>query len=129
MLLRLAVITMLSCCMLLPGCGPAKLNESRTIELDSGDAKAIDLDGQHKAQTVTVEFSSPNAEVSVYLFKADDAKGDDGLLGADPSKALAMKKGKSDTLSAEVPADTPTRVILRNATEKTSVNVKISNQK
>jgi hypothetical protein len=111
----------------LAGCGPSKLNENRKLEVEDGEAKAIDLPAVSKPQKVNVEFSSSEGEVSVYLFKAEDAKGDEGLLGSDPKKALASKKGKSDSFSADVPENTATRVIVRGAAKKTEVQFKITN--
>lgn len=110
------------------GCGPAKLNESRSLALDSGEAKAIDLPAVSKAQNVTVEFTSSAGEVTVFLFSEADAKGGDGLLLSDPKKALGQKQGKEGSFTAEVPANTPARVIVRKASAKTEVNVKVTNK-
>src|SRR6266700_2315065 len=90
------------------GCGPAKLDESKTLSL-SGEtpAKSIDLDAQSKPQTITVDFSSSAGDVSVLVFKKSDAPTDDDLLSAPPNKAIAMKKGKADTFTAEIPENTP----------------------
>jgi hypothetical protein len=113
--------------LLLAGCGPAKLNENRKMDLLDGEAKAIDLPAVSKPQKITVEFSCPDTEVSVLIFKAEDAKGDD-ILGADAAKAIAYKKGKADTFSADVPENTATRVVVRGAGKKTEVQLKITNQ-
>jgi hypothetical protein len=113
----------------LTGCGPGKLDVSQTIDLGVGDAKAIELSAQPKPQTINVEFSSSAGEISVYLFKEADAKGEDGLIGSNPAKALEKKNGKSGSFSAEVPENTPTRVIFRGATAPTKVDVKINNKK
>ncbi len=110
------------------GCGPAKLNESRSLTLDSGEAKAIDLPAVAKAQNVTVEFTSSAGEVTVYLFKESDAKGEDGMLLSDAKKALGQKQGKEGSFTTEVPENTPTRVIVRKASAKTEVTVKITNK-
>src|SRR5689334_4048759 len=112
----------------LAGCGPAKLNENRKMDLLDGEAKAIDLPAVSKPQKITVEFSSPDTEVSVLVFKAEDAKGDEGILGADAAKAIAYKKGKADKFTADVPENTATRVVVRGAGKKTEVQLKITNQ-
>jgi hypothetical protein len=112
------------------GCGPAKLNETRTWNLDDElVAQSLDLSAQPKPQTIHVEFSSSGNEVSVYLFKAEDAKGDKGLTEANPEKALALKTNtKNDSFSAEVPPNTATRVIVRrNGGGKAEVKLKVTN--
>jgi hypothetical protein len=112
----------------LAGCGPGKLNESRNWDIDSGEAKAVDLPAIAKPQTVKVEFTSSDADVTVYVFKEADAKGEDGLVASDPSKALAKASGKTGSFTADVPENTATRVIVRNAPKKTKVDLKITNQ-
>jgi hypothetical protein len=111
----------------LAGCGPGKLNENKKFTLDTGEGKAFDIPKASKAQKINVEFDSSEGEVSVYVFKDDDAKGEDGIIGSDPKKALASKRAKADTISADVPENTPVRVIVRNPTKKTEVNLKMTN--
>jgi hypothetical protein len=112
------------------GCGPAKLNESRSWDLEAANPRAMDLPAQPKPQTLTVEFSAPE-EVSVYVFKEEDAKGDDGLLNAsvNAKKALAQKKSKGETFTVDVPENTPVRVIADSGGKSTKVNLKVTNQK
>jgi hypothetical protein len=115
----------------LTGCRPGKLDETRTLSL-GGDvvAQGLDLPAQSKPQTINIEFSSSAGEVSVYLFKEDDAKGEDGLTSANPTKAIAKKtNSKGDSFSAEVPPNTSTRVIIRGGGNKTDVTIKVTNQK
>ena len=112
---------------ILAGCGPGKLNENKTLSIDTGEAKGLDLPAVSKPQKINVEFSSSEGEVSVYIFKEEDAKGEDGLIASDPKKALAFKRGKADSFSADVPENTATRVIVRNATKKTDVQLKVTN--
>ena len=87
------------------GCGPAKLNESRTWKVESGVAQALDLPAISKPQKINVEFTSSDGDVLVAVFKEEDAKGDVGLLNADTNvkKALASKTSKGETFSVEVP--------------------------
>jgi hypothetical protein len=125
MLSRLAVVAIGT--FFLAGCGPSKLNENRKIEIEDGEAKAIELPAVSKPQKVNVEFNSSESDVSVYVFKEEDAKGTDGLLGADPKKALGSKKGKSDSFSVDIPENTATRVVVRGAYKKTEVQLKITN--
>jgi hypothetical protein len=122
-LLPVAVVVLL-----VMGCGPGKLDVNKPVELLDGEAKAIDLPAVSKAQKINVEFSCPDTEVTVLVFKAEDAKGEEGMLGADAAKALAYKKGKADTFSADVPENTATRVIVRGAGKKTTVQLKVTNQ-
>lgn len=115
----------------LAGCGPAKLNVNKTLELDSDGVNSIDLPAEPKPQKITVEFSSSDGEVSVYVFKEDDAKGEAGLLAAPAKadKALAKQTGQAGSLTADIPENTPTRVIVRSEGKKTNVTLKITNQK
>jgi hypothetical protein len=105
----------------------AKLDVKRKMALDLGEAKAFDLEAQSGAQTITVEFSSSKGAVSVYVFKEEDAIGDE-LLISDPKKALAGARAKAGVIKADVPAKTATRVIIRGAAEMTTVEVKLANQ-
>jgi hypothetical protein len=105
-----------------------KLDESRTWDLEEGEAKSLDLEGQPVTQTLTVKFASAGCPVSVYIFRDADAKGDDALLDADPKKALAGATATVGMIKADVPEKTATRVIFRGATVKTAVKVRLSNQ-
>jgi hypothetical protein len=130
MLYRVVVVMLAFGLFWMSGCGPAKLNVNKTLDLDSDEVKAIDLPAEPKPQKVTVDFSSADGEVSVYVFKESDAKGEEGLLnaGANSKKALADKAGTSGNLTVDIPENTATRVIVRSRGKKTSVNLKITNQ-
>ena len=124
-LLPLGVITLV-----LAGCGPAKLDETKTFNLDGEyPARSMDLDAQSGPQTLNVEFASSDGDVTVLVFKKSDAPTEDDLLTAEPKKALAMKKGKAESFSVDIPENTPIRVIARMETKKTNVNVKVTNKK
>lgn len=112
----------------LSGCGPAKLDVSKSFTLEDQAAQVIDLDPQPKPQTVTVEFSSSAGEVYVYLIK--DFKERDGLETA-PTKAqtLVSKQAKEGSVSADVGEKTAVRVVVRNPNAKTDVTLKVSNKK
>ncbi|MCI0700025.1 MAG: hypothetical protein L0241_02945 [Planctomycetia bacterium] len=120
-------LAFLTLVLLIAGCGPAKLNETKTFPIDTGEAKAFDLPAVSKPQKVTVDFSTTGAEIHVLLFKEEDAKGEDGLFNSNPAKALGKKNGKADSFSADVPENTATRIIVRNASAKTDVTLKFSN--
>ena len=65
------------------------------------------------------------------VIKEADAKGETGLLNADVKasrdKALAVKTGKGETFSVDVPENTAVRVIFF-AKKKTDVTVKLTNK-
>ena len=105
---RHALVTFATAFLLGSGCGPAKLNETKNLSVDAGDAKSIDLPAVPKPQKITVEFSSTNSDVTVYLFKEEDAKGEDGLHMSDAKKALAKETGKAKSFTADVPENTAT---------------------
>jgi hypothetical protein len=124
---RLLTCALALCAFAFFGCGPSKLNESKTWELD-GELKALDLPAISKPQTINVEYSSSAGDVTVYVFKEEDVKGQEGLENADSraKKALISKKGKGETFSVEIPENTPTRIIV-SPTGKTKVTLKVTN--
>ena len=123
---RLSILVLAG--LVLPGCGPGKLNESRTWELDGGESRALDLPAVSKPQKINVEFSSSEGDVSAFVFKEEDVKGEDGLRNADTNakKAIASETSKEKTFSADVPENTATRVIIFSK-RKTTVNLKVTN--
>jgi|SRR5579872_4694597 len=131
MLSRLVTLSVLALgVLLLAGCGPAKLNETKTLNLNGEfPARAIDLPAQSKPQTIYIEFTSNGGEVSVYVFKEEDAKGDD-MVSARATKAIAkVTDSKGDNFSVEIPENTATRVVVRGGGRTADVNLKITNQK
>jgi hypothetical protein len=114
--------------LLVGGCAPPKLNESRSYTMIVGDSQVLDLPPISMAQKITVEFTSSASEVSVYLIK--DFKEEDGQ-NAPPSKAqiLDEKKGKSGSFTVDVPEKTATRVVVRGPQAKTDVTLKVTNAK
>ena len=110
----------------LAGCGPAKLNESRSYDVEPGVAEGFEIPAQSKPQKITVEFTAPE-EVEVLLFKLADAKGDDAI-GADAKKALGFKKDKAGSVTADVPENTATRLVVRGVAKKAKVDVKVTNK-
>ena len=112
----------------LAGCGPAKLDVTKTYTLDAGEPQIIFLDAQPKPQKITVEFESSASPITVLLIKDEDVpKDEDGFIST--SKAIASKSNeKAATFSGDVPEKTASRVIIRNASGKTSVKVRVTNQ-
>jgi hypothetical protein len=116
--------------LVLAGCGPAKLDLTRKYTLDGKDpAQTIELEPQTKAQTINIEFSSSDGDVSVLVFKKADAPPADDALIADPKKALVSKKGKADSFSVDIPENTGILIIVRMETKKTDVELKVTNKK
>jgi hypothetical protein len=113
------------------GCGPKPINETKTLTLDTQfGARRIEVPAAKKAQKLTVEFSSSDGEVSVLVFKAADVQGENAMLEAPQTKALANKKGKADTFTVDIPENTETYVVVRGHTAaKTDVKVTVSTGK
>lgn len=122
MLLRLAPLVLL----VAAGCGPAKLNESRTYSMVPGIPQGFDLPVIGKNQTLTVEYTSSAADVSVYVVKDPSGEMDDQPA---PASVIASASGKTGTFTAVVPAKTAVRVMVGGAKGKTDVNLKVTNAK
>ncbi|HEY3787446.1 MAG TPA: hypothetical protein VGL71_01270 [Urbifossiella sp.] len=109
----------------LSGCGPAKLDVSKTYEMESG-SNSIELPPQPQPQTITVEFESSNADIDIGIFKDSDAA---KIEEVQYSKAIkAETKKKSGTIVAELPAKTAAKVVFETL-KKTTVKVHITNRK
>jgi hypothetical protein len=127
MLVRLACVALIAVgSVLLAGCGPAKLDVSKSYTLEHGSADGFVLQKQSKPQKITIEFSSSKGEVTVLLFKATDAT-EENYDVAEKEKAMGYKTGKSDTLVVDVPENTETRFVIRGAKENTKVDVRVKN--
>jgi hypothetical protein len=110
------------------GCGPARLDVSKTETLDPGEAKSIICDPQSKPQTLTVEFESSASEIIAFVINESEVK-DDNLILVDSSKAIAKAEGKTGKFTAEVPANTGVHVIIRGAKVKSEVKLHVTNKK
>lgn len=108
------------------GCGPAKLNESRNYAMQPGTPQGFDLPVIGKAQTLTIEYTSSAADVSVYVVKDPPAEMDDKPAAA---SVIATATGKTGTVTAAVPASTAVRVMVSGAKGKTDVVLKVTNAK
>ena len=109
----------------LAGCGPAKLDVNKNYSLDMMEAQEIGLPAQSQPQTITVEFESTEGAVQVGVYRETDA---DDILMVDPQKAIAAEKGQSGRLTASVPENTATKVVIGNAEKKTDVKVHVTNR-
>jgi hypothetical protein len=110
--------------LVLAGC-TAKLNEARSYTVEPGLADGFFIPSQPKPQTISIEFTADN-DVTVLLFKAADAKGDDAVM-ADEKKALGFKQGKSGSFTVDVPENTETRFVVRATAKAAKVDVKVKN--
>lgn len=111
------------------GCGPKPLNENKTYTLDTNTSgHRLDIPAVKKARTITVEFSSSDKDVTVLVFKKSDVKDDaEGITTAESAKKLAGKRGKADSVTVEIPADTPATIVVReHAAAKTDVTLKVT---
>lgn len=108
------------------GCGPAKLDETKTWTLEPGDVQSITSPAQPRPQRITVEFES-NEPVDVGIFKADDAT---NLNSLPVSKALAIERNKTTgTLTADLGPDVSTTVTVGALSKKATVKVHVTNRK
>ena len=106
------------------GCGPAKLDVTKTYSMD-GLPKTVILEAQPKKQNITVEFES-TAEVTVMLIKkADCPEGEEGFVAT--AKAISFKKDKSGTITGELPEKTEGLVVIRGG-NKIDVKLHITNK-
>ncbi len=112
--------------LVLSGCGPAKLDETRTYDLEPGDLKVLQLPAQPKPQRLTVEFEANNP-VEVVVYKAEDANDMNNLPA---SKALASEKAKTTgTVVVDLGPDVATSVVVIGLGKKASVKVHVTNRK
>ena len=110
------------------GCAAKKLNESKTLTLDTKiGARSLIIPAQKKATTVNVEFASSDGDVSVFVFKSADIKNEDDMMTLEASKALVKKRGKGETFTVDLPADTEVQIVVReHAAAKTDVTLKVA---
>ena len=111
----------------LSGCGPAKLDETMKITVDSGGnpGRIFELDPQPKPQTITLEFESSTTEVTVALFNASATVFAERI---DLSKAIKGERGKSGKFTVDVPANTETKVVVGEASKSTEVKLHMTNR-
>jgi hypothetical protein len=123
----LSAIALATGFLLAAGCGPAKLNESHSYEIEPGDAKGFECPAQPKPQKIIIDFTSSPEDVTVLLFKAAEVK-DSEMPDTPEAKALGKQTGKSGTLTVDVPENTATMFVVRGAKHPTKVDVKVSNK-
>jgi len=111
----------------LSGCGPDRLDFSKTVAYDPGsEPPAFDLDPQSKPQTFTVKYESTTEPVTVAVYKAEDAQ---DVYRVKPTTALGYESGKtSGTFTVPIPAKTAVRVVLSGPSKKTEIKLQLSNR-
>ncbi len=110
----------------LSGCGPDRLDFSKTVTLEAVEFKMYDLDAQSKPQTFTIKYESTPEPVTISVYRTDDAKEPDM---AKPANALGSESGKtSGTFTVPIPAKTAVRVVISGAKKKTEVKLNLTNR-
>ncbi|HYH67087.1 MAG TPA: hypothetical protein VD866_20495 [Urbifossiella sp.] len=115
------------------GCGPAKLEETRTWTVSasdsgmSGEVKTMMLPKQPKPQRITVEYES-NQPVDVGIYKSEDVK--EGDINLPTSKALALDRAKSaGSIQADLGPDVATTVTVTGLSKTATVKLTVHNKK
>lgn len=119
----------------LAGCGPGRLDETKTFTLDmkAEELKMFHTARQSVEQKLTVEVTADN-EVDVYVIATKDEEAFVGSIGykGRSAKSLGSKeKIKSDTLSVTVPPNTEVSVAVdlgSNTTTPTQVKLRMTNK-
>jgi hypothetical protein len=109
------------------GCGPAKLDETKTYTLPPGETKPLTLPAQPRPQRLTVEFEADNP-VEVGVYKTADVSDPDAPLPT--GKALAIERAKdSGVLSVDLGPDVSTTVTVTALSKQTNVKLHLTNRK
>lgn len=103
------------------GCGKKIEVDENYTDIKLGDVRATSFQGLPNDITVTVEFTSTKANVTVAVFKAADVP---VLENASATRAIERKTGKEGSFTAEVPKDTPFKIIVLEPAGSTEVRVK-----
>lgn len=109
---------------MMTGCGPDRLNESKTLNLNGENSvMSFPLTKQTAAQTLKLDISVDNA-VNVYVLLKKDApnlQADNFDLGGDWTKKglVAEKDVTKKTLTAAIPANEAATVILTLGSKST----------
>lgn len=131
MLARVCGVVLGAGLLALSGCGPAKLEVSKTKAIEPLDYELIGLNKQGQDQKITVEIDATEP-VNVLLIDSSAEKGFELLSPTDQEgKAKYGKKKaiKKDSLTADVPANTAVTVAIGGGTKKSEVKFTITNRK
>lgn len=108
------------------GCGPAKLDETKTYSVTAGDTQMMILPKQPKPQRITVEYES-NQPVDVAIYKSEDVKEGEAM---PTSKALGIDRAKEKgTVTADLAPDVATTVTVTGLGKTATVKVHVHNKK
>ncbi|HEX4607475.1 MAG TPA: hypothetical protein VH092_04645 [Urbifossiella sp.] len=109
------------------GCGPAKLDEKKSYEVDPRETKFVTLPAQPKPQRLTVEFES-DEPIEIGVYKDDDIKDREAPLPT--SKAFVVEKTKtSGTVTVDLGPDVSTTVTVTALGKKANVKLHMTNRK
>jgi hypothetical protein len=122
-LLFLAAIAFLP----LAGCGPAKLDITKTYKVVPGDTQFVILPAQPKPQRITVEYEA-DQPVEIGVYKSDDVKDQDTALPT--SKALKVEKATTTgTVAVDLNPDVSVTVTVTGLGKEAGVKLHITNRK
>ncbi len=112
----------------LAGC-QSKLKDSRTLIVEPAGINTVYIDGPKYDQKVTVEFSSSECPVSVFVcLKQNEqsvgAAADVGQLHAD--LLGSVQKATSGTIDLSIPAKQDFAVLVMEAKKRTTVTLKLT---
>jgi hypothetical protein len=128
-----AVVGVLAGCLVLAAGCKQRVNEERTLSLEPGVTKPLQIDAPARDQQVTVTVASPGAPVSAYLvLEKNRAATEDALVaGKKPGANIlaGSEKAEQATLEATVPAKEAYAVVVSNSSGKPAqVKVTIKGQ-
>jgi hypothetical protein len=104
-----------------------KLDVSKNNLIETEEAWSLDLPPQPGAQVLAVAFSSSQGPIRIYVIREPaETEGLDAL--PDPKKVLAEARAQAGVLKVDVPEKSATRIVVRDATKKTAVEIKLTNQ-
>lgn len=113
-------------CTLLVASGCQKVNEQRTMKLEPGDTKAVQIGGPDREQQVTVTVNVSGSPVDVYVALDKEAVNQSGEAQV-PKNALSkeMKVQGDKTLSAKIPAKSAYAVVVNNPPGGKEANISL----
>lgn len=125
---RLALWTV--ACLAMAGCQIQRpLNLDKTLELEPGEFKILEIDAPVSDQTIAVTTASPCSPLDVYLLLDEDwAKAQKGMEGgAPPENALAsQKKTEKGSVEGKVPAKKKFVVVVSNPINNKKTTAKLT---
>jgi hypothetical protein len=110
--------------------GCQRINQERTIHLESGDVQAIIVDPPSNEQKIMVKITSGSPIDAYVVLERDLQTAKQALLDSRSVKtALASKqKDQNPTLEATIPSRNGFAILLAGARKSTEAKVKITSQ-